>query len=1754
MGGTMRSSGVRLTVAQRLGGALLLSCVAALVLGLDLGAQQVGSNVSVVTGPDSPFAGDPFLQRQNEAVLAISTRNPDHLMVAMNDYSTVDIAFDPAPEGGNNGLIARDGGPVNSNARREVRTNASPEAWIGLAFSQNRGASWYKSLLPGFPQDTSAVGKGSPLYGLTAGSDPVLVAGPHGRFYLGGLVFDRDGFSRIFAARYTDRNAEEGGETIHYDFARIVHQGSQSAKGRFTDKPSIGIYAGDAGTFSASTSAKKGRKERTIVVAGCERTYISYTMFEGLELNGQFRSAVYTSYSADCGDHWSNPIKISGPYSVGSTNVPGTRNQGTAIAIDPNTGYVYVAWRVYGPDGYVIVRSTDGGITYSSPTAITGASPVYAFDQPTIPVTQGFSFPTFRTNAYPSLVVHEGRLAAGWQERVNVTPFSASFGLPAATGEPRIVVTFGQITADGAIAWTPRRAADLGDAGLSTPGQRCEVQGPGEPPTCRPTGQQVMPHLAARDAQLMLFYYEGRGPLSPETGFISGIDRQVDVRAALIDATGRLVSSFQVSRYTIDSSTGRIMNAPGPEPPGPRVSYANAPLYRGGLAPFAGDYPHLIPLRPDGSGPGFRAVWTDNRDVVFPPNWDFTAYSGPWTGELSACNPGARDSNIYSAEIGTGLVVGAPGNFKQLLDANGQPVQRAFAVYVENHTAQHRAFRMAFESVDTGVAASFEQFSPLTVVDVEVLAGSSIARSAYLTGNVATGAAVVSVREINPVDRTLILNGLSASVTLNGDPTNPLVAGGADGNNLANTETHNPQLGSPQLSSPQLGSPQLGSPQLGSPQLGSPQVSSPQVSSTAESASLTTTTAAAAAPLVDKTITDITFEVTNDGNTASGYNALVALLNAPELATTEHTFQVLVYRTHQTPGMDACEQVLKQQDQLLFISPQLGSPQLGSPQLGSPQLGSPQLGSPQLGSPQLGSPQLGSPQLASTSFAAAPADPSPGAHDGTIHEHIKRDVIKLTLRIFHPSEQEADTHDPQTDFLDQVAVAVTAQAANTGETEPPSDGYNDELLGTGFIVTNTNDSGPGSLRDALTAANGNPGLDTVLFAIPGAGPFTIAPLAPLPAATDPLVIDGMSQPGFAGTPVVELAGGEGLGTGLTIAGGSSTVRGLVIRGFPQSGIQVTGAGSNFIVGNYIGTDVSGTEASANSGNGVHVIDSPNNFIGGPGPAARNVIAASGGEGVRIDGALSTGNVIRGNYVGTAATGNAALGNSASGIYIRRAPGNLVIGNLVSGNTGFAGVAICGSAAFCGGGDPPGSNQASNAAGNVVQGNLIGTNADGSAALGNSGFGVSIDGAPGTVVGGPTADERNVIAHNGNDGVVVFNPPASGNRIRGNRIFNNAGLGIDLRQDNGEGGSIPGVTLNDLGIEGPPDLDVGVNGLQNFPELEAVTPGDGSTVISGTLISTPLTTFTIDFYANDACDPSGHGEGAMLVGSIDVTTDGTGSASFSPTLALELPEGQVVTATATDPGGNTSEFSECVTVGDVNLAGGALSFDGINDIAVIPDDASLDLTASLTVEAWVLVSSPDFFRRPVLSKGTNLGNYTLGILGDDTEAVPGSVELSYATGTGNVSCCGGPPTIVFGEWTHVAATFVGGVLRVYINGEFVDSVSDQPGPTANTANLVLGRALYLSGGEIFTADHYAGVIDEVRVWNVARSAAEIAASYNKLVSPTSPGLVGYWRFDEAAGDQNVTDLSPSGNHGTLGLDGLSASDDPARVVSTAPIVP
>jgi CSLREA domain-containing protein len=244
-----------------------------------------------------------------------------------------------------------------------------------------------------------------------------------------------------------------------------------------------------------------------------------------------------------------------------------------------------------------------------------------------------------------------------------------------------------------------------------------------------------------------------------------------------------------------------------------------------------------------------------------------------------------------------------------------------------------------------------------------------------------------------------------------------------------------------------------------------------------------------------------------------------------------------------------------------------------------------------------------------------------------------------------------------------------------------------------------------------------------------------------------------------------------------------------------------------------------------------------------------------------NGIPTSGNVVEGNFIGTDPTGTIARGNGRFGVSLYFFPS---ANNLIGGTTPAARNIISGN----GHGVVIGSVGSTN---NVVRGNYIGTTVSGTTALGNSGYGVGI----GT--------------------------GATGNRILSNAIFSNGALGIDL------GGT--GVTPNDAG-----DPDAGENNFQNFPVIASAVTSGGGTMIQGTLNSTANTGgFVVEFFASPSCDSSGYGEGQRFLGSITVNTDNFGNAFINQTLASATFAGEALTATATDPTGNTSEFSQCLTI-------------------------------------------------------------------------------------------------------------------------------------------------------------------------------------------------------------------------------------------------
>jgi hypothetical protein len=513
-----------------------------------------------------------------------------------------------------------------------------------------------------------------------------------------------------------------------------------------------------------------------------------------------------------------------------------------------------------------------------------------------------------------------------------------------------------------------------------------------------------------------------------------------------------------------------------------------------------------------------------------------------------------------------------------------------------------------------------------------------------------------------------------------------------------------------------------------------------------------------------------------------------------------------------------------------------------------------------------------------------------------------------------------------------------------------------------------------TLREAITSANTNAsvnadvsaqspgayGNDTINFNIAGAGVHTISLTAALPSITGPITINGYSQ-GIASVNtlpngdnavlLIELNGsGAGAGmakvgiAGLTLGAGSggSVIEGLVINRFSGDGIRVETNG-NTISGNFIGTNPAGTAGGNGIGNanttfdlvtpfraGIFVENVSFNTIGGPAPAARNVISGNILDNIHIFGSASaSGNAVQGNFIGVGANGTSIL--FASGFWGIEVGGINASGNLIGGTTSGARNVV--------GGNGDGIELDDGAFTQIVQGNFVGVGADGVTPAGNRLHGIALKdlgGSPGVSsnqIGGTQSGAGNVVANNGSAGIAIFgNPSVSlqnmNNSILGNSIFNNGRttpgslLGIDLVS----GTAFPtddGNTPND-----PGDGDVGPNNLQNFPVLTAVSVASGSTTVTGSLNSRNNDgagrAYRIEFFSSPAASGTGFGEGQTFLGFTNVTLganpgpfidQGETTASFSATLPGEVAMGSFISATATEliagaPLG-TSEFSNAL---------------------------------------------------------------------------------------------------------------------------------------------------------------------------------------------------------------------------------------------------
>lgn len=870
-------------------------------------AQIAGPSVNMVSGTQWP-GGDPFLQRQNTPSLAVSTRNKLHLMAGDNDYRTVDLPGVP------NGGLAGD-------------------AWLGVFKSLDGGKTWYSDLLPGYPQDISETGVTSPAHGFQAGTDPVMRAGTNGMFYYAGLVFNRTplaggnfGSSAIVVSRYIDANTPAG-DPFQFAGTSIVAQGAPPQT--FTDKPWIAVDAPRAGAASCNVAGQT-------FPGG--NVYVTYTAFQADQLHG----AITFQRSIDCGVTWSAPIQF--------TDSSFTR-QGTAIAIDPNNGAVYVAWRQFSGSGAIdaiyVVKSVDGGQTFSPPVQVAAINP---FDQ-------GSTFYTFRTNSYPAITIDgNSEVYIAWSQR-GVLP----------VGDAKIVVS----TSPDGQAWSAPVPAD------NQPNN----------------GHQFMPAITFAAGQLMLVYYDLRddntftayAPLGGDVFMESQtlpLDPKSLVFSQFVDDTPPPLPALRLLRHMIDvrvaqgipGSTPVFNSTPvssynfGSLPPGYQtieqlqVDPPNFPMFNAGTQAYIGDYldisAQMFVLNSNGNwvyntaaanDTLFHAAWSDNRDVRPPADGNWANYTPVGTQGLpSIFDPtqatpptcvvnqeGMRNQNIYTAGVTQGVVVASPNNAKSLLAAQ----LKAFVITLENTSAAAQTFRLTVLNQPVGGRAVFSEISsgpvPLTHVDITVPAYSTVARSIFISSTLPNAQVRVQAQQITVPGGSVLPGGLQSLIVLNADPTDPNLTPNPNRTNsevytptIANPNIANPNIANPNIANPNIANPNIANPNIANPNIANPNIANPNIANpniaNPNIANLNVANPNIANPnianpnianpnianpnipatdLASGAVSDVSWTVMNTGNSAMAYT-IKTLLNGqiPQGFIT----QLMVYQFYSTPVSNNC--------------------------------------------------------------------------------------------------------------------------------------------------------------------------------------------------------------------------------------------------------------------------------------------------------------------------------------------------------------------------------------------------------------------------------------------------------------------------------------------------------------------------------------------------------------------------------------------------------------------------------------------------------------------------------------------------------------------------------------------------------------------------------------------------------------------------------------------------------------------------------
>lgn len=717
---------------------------------------MAGQNINMVTGLTFP-QGDPYLQKQTEGSVAVSTRRNSNLLGGSNDSRGVDFNL--------------------------VVTGETGDSWISYYTSYNGGQTWRSNLLPGctYPTPQCTSDPSSPIKGQFAtAADPVIRSGPAGLFYYSALYANRgdNPLAGIGVTRFVDRNDAERveAESIRYLDTKLVDSGTS---GRFVDKPWLAVG--------------RLRNNETCVINGtsypAHDVYLAWAVF-----TGSSSSKVNFARSTDCGNTWSKPVILSESNSV---------NQGLTLAVDPVDNTVWIAWRRFKtssqPDAIVWVKSrrNDSQISFTKSEDIPGypgvpAQPFQGFDQPG-------SASTFRTNAYPSLAVSVDRFN---NRRVHVAWAQRGLG---PGGDARIVLA---TSVDGGV-WTAKPvdnpAPVIGDP----------AQGRGHqfmPALTYAGGKLMVAYYSAQEdstvgqlecvggtcsdpsvARRFSDYREKRvgagnlplGQLSTVfNDFIADANvagqppllrrHSIDVRMAQAYPEDLIFSATRVSRYawgSLENDLTRNFTTLQQR----QFNIPNLPLYQGGERPFIGDYMDLssVPYTRSATGvwepnvrrdqPGWaHVIYTSNQDVVPPPpGKTWKDYTPPGKdGNCDSTTAGMRNQNVYTSVVSDGLAAFLLSSAKP--DSAGR---RTYVVSIANSSLVSRLADFALEVTGGGsitapdgtLRAYFLRQDGTRISSLAnqtVAPGSSVARVVFLDSGI--NPATVRLRVTSGVIQTFL--------------------------------------------------------------------------------------------------------------------------------------------------------------------------------------------------------------------------------------------------------------------------------------------------------------------------------------------------------------------------------------------------------------------------------------------------------------------------------------------------------------------------------------------------------------------------------------------------------------------------------------------------------------------------------------------------------------------------------------------------------------------------------------------------------------------------------------------------------------------------------------------------------------------------------------------------------------------------------------------------------------------------------------